>query len=267
MALALAPFRPPSASPTTRVQTTMSGQLEFLQSYRAVVDANLAAYPEDEAMARSVGGHYELFGALEHQLLRQLGLGDGAHVVDIGCGAGRLASRLVGYPGIRYSGTDIVPKLLEYTRRKCAARPDFRFHLTDRIEIPAEITNADFVTFFSVFTHLLHEESYVYLEEAARILNPGGKIVVSFLEYAVDHNWGVFMSNVDWVKQRSYLGHINIFMHRDDFLAWAPRLGLQVLQFHSGDDPFIVIDKAAATPDVRANRYAFGQSVCVLTKA
>lgn len=245
----------------------MSGQLRFLQSYQAVVDANLNAYPEDEAMARSVGGHYELFGLLELQLLRQLGLSDGAHVLDIGCGAGRLATRLVSSPGIQYSGTDVVPKLIQYAQKKCASREDFHFHLVDRIEIPKAIPAADFVTFFSVFTHILHEESYVYLEEAAQVLKPGGKIVVSFLEYAVQHNWGVFMSNVDWVKQQSYLGHINIFNHRDDFLCWAGALGLKVELFIAGDDRRIKVGEPDATPEIPEGLYAFGQSICVLTKS
>ena len=38
---------------------------------------------------------------------------------------------------------------------------------------------------FSVFTHLLHEESFIYLEDFKRVLKPGGSVVFSFLEVLV----------------------------------------------------------------------------------
>src|SRR5688500_358267 len=53
----------------------MSGQLKYVQSYAAMVEANFAAYPEAEAVAISVGGEFERIGALELALLRQQGLG------------------------------------------------------------------------------------------------------------------------------------------------------------------------------------------------
>ena len=43
--------------------------------------------------------------------------------------------------------------------------------------IPAPDGEADMVCFFSVLTHLLHEESYVYLQDARRVLKPTGKLV------------------------------------------------------------------------------------------
>ncbi|HYD64563.1 class I SAM-dependent methyltransferase [Azospirillum sp.] len=244
----------------------MSEQLQYLQSYKAVVDANLAAFPEDEAMSLAVGGEYELFGTLERQLLRQFGLADGHHVIDIGCGSGRLATKLAPFPGIRYSGTDIVPKMLEYTRRKCVSRPDFSFYRVEKIEVPEAVSAGDFVTFFSVFTHLLHEESYVYLEEAYRALNKGGKVVLSFLEFGIEHNWSVFMANVDWVRKRAYLGHINVFINRGDLAIWAEKIGFRVVDVISGDTPFIEIGDDQASEKVPGGRHAFGQSLCILEK-
>jgi SAM-dependent methyltransferase len=247
------------------MEKLMSDQLRYVQSYQAMVEANLQALPEDEAMALSVGGHYDRFGVLEFLLLRQLGLSDTATVVDVGCGAGRLAVRLAALPGVRYCGTDVVPQLINYARRRCA-RPDFGFALVDRIEIPAKAASADFITFFSVFTHLLHEEAFVYLEEAKRVLKPGGTVVFSFLDYGVSHNWGVFQSNIEWVRSRSYMGHINIFMHPADLNLWADKLGFTVAATIRGDEQAIAVNAAHALPDLPVGRHGMGQSVCVWRK-
>ncbi|MBL6453989.1 class I SAM-dependent methyltransferase [Belnapia sp. T6] len=243
----------------------MSTQLDYVQSYAEMVRAYLAAYPEDEAVARAVGGAFEHFGILEHSLLRQFGLKDDSRVVDVGCGAGRLTAQLTRYPGLRYLGLDVVPELLDYNRRK-AARPDFRLELCQDNRIPLGENGADFVTFFSVFTHLLHEESYFYLEQCRRVLAPGGRVIFSFFEFAVDQQWSVFEGNVDWVRKRSYLGHINVFIHADDLRLWARRLGFEVVAMERGDAPAVVVTSASAGGKVAPGQHALGQSFCVLEK-
>ena len=41
---------------------------------------------------------------------------------------------------------------------------------------------------FSVFTHIEHEDSYLYLEEALRIVRPGGRFVFSCVP--INTSWG-----------------------------------------------------------------------------
>jgi ubiquinone/menaquinone biosynthesis C-methylase UbiE len=246
----------------------LSTQLQYLQSYSAMVRGYLAAYPEDEAMAWAVGGSlesFERFGVLEHSLLRMFGLRDDARVVDVGCGAGRLARQLARCTDMRYFGIDVVPELLDYTRRK-VARPGFAFQLVAGNAIPVADGQADFVTFFSVITHLLHEESYAYLEQSRRVLAPGGRVVFSFLEFANPSHWAVFDGNVDWVRKRSYLGHINVFMHQADIRLWARRLGFEVVAIGAGDERTVRVTERTATEAVPPGEHPLGQSWCVLEK-
>lgn len=243
----------------------MTGQFRYLQSYDQMVASLLRAVPEEEAMARAVGGDYERIGTLEHAFLRNLGLRAGASVVDVGCGSGRLASQLARYEGLRYLGVDVVPALLDYARRR-VGRPDFRFEAVDRIALPAADASADFVVFFSVFTHLLHEESYVYLQEALRVLKPGGRAVFSFLEMDVPGAWEVFEANVAWVRNRTVAGHLNVFLHPAELRLWSRRLGFRLEAMQRGDQPGIVVDAASANGTVPAGTYALGQSLCVLRK-
>jgi ubiquinone/menaquinone biosynthesis C-methylase UbiE len=221
-------------------------------------------FDKDQAMQQAVGGEYAAMGKLEHHLLMQYGLSENDYVVDVGCGSGRLAKPLSGYLKGRYLGTDIVPDLIDYAI-KVVDRPDWRFELVDQFVIPERDEAADFVCFFSVFTHLLHEQSYVYLKEAKRVLKRGGKIVFSFLEFAIPSHWAVFDSTIRSTNRNHPL---NVFVSRDAIDAWSSHLGLQITAIHDGDKPFIrvpyplTLESGAVIKDLGT----LGQSVCVLIK-
>src|SRR5258708_878694 len=123
----------------------------------------------DEALSNAVGGEFIAVGKLEYYLMRFLGLAAGHLIVDVGCGSGRLACQLAPFPGIRYVGCDVVPRLLSYAEELCQ-RPDWQFVATNGTTIPCGDAEADFLCFFSVFTHLLHEDTFRYLRDAHRAL-------------------------------------------------------------------------------------------------
>jgi len=238
--------------------------LDTAQAYHDHVARLQREIAGDEALMRAVGGDFIPAGKLEYCLLRALGLDDGAFVIDVGCGSGRLACQLAARQGLRYLGTDVVASLLECAQR-LSRRPDWTFRLTDGAAIPSPDDTADWVCFFSVFTHLLHEDSYSYLAEARRVLKPGGRIVFSFLEFRIPYHWSVFE---DSVAQRKTRQHLNQFMDRDGIHAWAGHLGLEVEQIADGDKPHIPIpeeirfDHGAVMKDFGN----LGQSVAVLRK-
>ena len=87
---------------------------------------------------------------------------------DLGCGSGRLAHALGRRATIDYLGTDVVPELLAYARTRSPA--NYRFVLNTGLTAPAADGSLDMACAFSVFTHLLHEETYAYLAEVRRAL-------------------------------------------------------------------------------------------------
>src|SRR6266516_6523297 len=177
----------------------------------------------DEAVRLAVGGEFEAVGKLEYYLLRSLGLTTGHLVVDIGCGSGRLAQQLALDKGIRYIGTDVVPRLIE-SARTLARREDWEFSVVEDVRIPCTDSAADFVTFFSVLTHTTHVESFKYLQEAARCLKVGGRVVMSFLEFRIQCHWETFMISV----RLQPTGHLIQFVDRDALAAWATHSGFVV---------------------------------------
>lgn len=196
----------------------------FVEDYQRHIRTLLDAHPEDRAMSLAVGGNYVSVGQLLADLMAQCGLRDGMRLIDIGCGSGRLAVPLSRRLTIDYLGTDVVPELLAYARRQVPGH--FRFEQVDGLSIPAEDASADMVCAFSVFTHLLHEESYVYLQECHRVLEPGGRLVFSFLEFDEPDHWIVFGQSVDQSRanRRSVL---NTFIERRAIEVWAERLGFE----------------------------------------
>jgi SAM-dependent methyltransferase len=243
-------------------QATIAGH----PSYPEFVEAILKSHPRDEAMQMAVGGEFEALGLLEKALLIQIGLGPNDYLIDVGCGSGRLAKPLSDYLAGPYLGTDIVPELVDYARM-VVDRPDWRFEVTEDFRIPEEDCRADVVCFFSVFTHLLHEQSYLYLQEAKRVLKPNGKIIFSFLEFAIPAHWELFQSAIDGAQSLSQ--PLTMFLSRDAINAWAERLDLKVERIQDGDVPHIPLSAPVVFSDGkmfegRGKLGPRGQSVCVL---
>jgi ubiquinone/menaquinone biosynthesis C-methylase UbiE len=237
---------------------------DYLASYRQTLAHLVAQHGEDIAMDLIVGGQSEQIGQLEFSTLRTLGLQPQHHVIDVGCGSGRLAVKLAPFLQGKYWGTDILAELPAYAR-KVTRREDWEFHTTSGLSIPAPDGCADFVCFFSVFTHLLHEDIYKYLREAKRVLRPGGKIVFSYLDFAVPSHWTIFELTVADPNPDRVL---NMFVSRDALQAWARHLDLQVLALHDGHERWIELVQSFRYSDGReaAGTVEFGQSIGVLTK-
>ncbi len=211
-----------------------------------------------------VGGHFEAFGVVQREMLRHYGLEPRHALVDVGCGAGRLSVALRGYLEGPYLGTDVVPDLVREARI-ATARPDWRFETVAARTIPAPAASADLVCFFSVFTHLLHEHTYLYLAEAKRVLRPGGKIVFSFLDYASEPQWTHFERTVENARA-GRRGTLNVFIGRDAIAAWARHLDLAVEDVRDGADRFVPLPEPVVLDDgtVMRDYGCLGQSVCVL---
>ena len=219
-----------------------------------------------DAFEAAVGGDFELIGLLEREALIQFGLRRDSYLIDVGCGSGRLAVPLSTYMGPegRYLGIDVVPDLLGYARNH-VSRPDWRFEIAQGLTIPERSGRADMVSFYSVLTHLLHEHSYLYLQDAKRVLRPGGKIVFSFLEFRIPQHWRVFEHNLaDAQANRS---HLNQFISRDAIEAWAAHLELDVEAIvDATESRFPLPHPVVCGTRTVSGTCCLGQSLCVLAK-
>lgn len=234
------------------------------KAYVEYVKSLLANHPVDVALRAAVGGDFDQVGILQRELLIQHGLKKDDFVIDVGCGSGRLAKSLAEYLSGNYLGLDVVSELVEYARN-LVERPGWRFEVAEGLKIPEADGRADMVCFFSVLTHLMHEDSYVYLQEAKRVLKPQGKIVLSFLDFLLPSLWPVFETSISKRNDAAY--PLTMFMNRDMIGVWAAHLGLRVESFEDGDKPHIPLPHPVVFESgvVMQQQGFLGQSVCVLS--
>ena len=111
----------------------MSSLLRFWRRPAPAASGSGSLPPPDTSL-HPVGGVSAERGANQMRLLRHWGLQPSSHVLEIGCGVGRLAYELADYLDAagRYSGFDISPKAIGWLNEHYAPRlPNFRFDLVD----------------------------------------------------------------------------------------------------------------------------------------
>ncbi|MBZ9656090.1 class I SAM-dependent methyltransferase [Phyllobacterium lublinensis] len=226
-------------------------QFHFVEDYERHVNELVSQHPLDEAMSLAVGGGYELIGDIASQIVVYAGAKSGMDVFDFGCGSGRVAHALAKKVDLKsFLGTDIVQPLLDYAKTKT---PDhYRFVKHQALSVPAPDESFDITYAFSVFTHLLQAECYIYLQDIARVLKPRGTFVFSFLELSEGAHWGIFQNTVD-TQRALQAPHLNMFIERSQIKIWAKHAGFKVTEIIDG-------------PSKRWNGHALGQTVAILKK-
>jgi len=192
----------------------------FVTDYNRLVDHLLQTKPLDVAMSEAVGGNYDLIGRRQLEDLQSAGLKDGMRLIDFGCGSGRLSSQLGRTMSIDYTGIDVVQSLLDFAKNQ--SPPGYKFILNQGLAIPLSNDCADFVCAFSVFTHLLPVEIFIYMREIRRLLKPGGSLVCTFLEF--DTDWNLFMEDVS-VRLRGRPGHLNMHLEQSTINRFCDTIG------------------------------------------
>jgi len=110
------------------------------------------------------------FKAIRTIIRRELRVGEGLSTLDLGCGPGAFADL---FDGDDYVGADLNARYVEHARR---TRKGTFLHADAR---QLEVPDARFqqVLIFGLLHHLPDEDVRAVLEEACRVMAPGGRIL------------------------------------------------------------------------------------------
>lgn len=122
-------------------------------------------------------------GAIKSRVLEHAAIAPGDDVLDVGCGTGTLAvAAAQAAPGVSVTGLDADPSILERARAKAAdAGFDVRFDEGMSDALPYDDDSFDVVVSTLFFHHLADDVKRATASELARVLRPGGRLVVGDL--------------------------------------------------------------------------------------
>ena len=180
--------------------------------------STVAAYKQQSASydADAGGG---LFAVDEPVVAEYLGGREPGVALDAACGTGRFAEFLA-RQGHKVIGVDSSPDMLAHARRRV---PDGEFHLAALDHLPPPDDSADVIVCALALVHVPRLEPV--LAEFARVLRPGGDLVISDIHHELVTRGSV-------IKARGPAGEPRIaatYRHRlGDYLRPALSLGFQV---------------------------------------
>jgi len=129
-------------------------------------------------LSKSITANQKLF---EQKMVQDLGIVQGAKVLDIGCGRGRIASYVATLTNAHVTGINIDEEQLESARRFIVGHglsEKCQFHMADLNDIPFPFPNASFDAIYGVGSFTYAKDLPKIFREIERLLKPGGKFAV-----------------------------------------------------------------------------------------
>lgn len=212
----------------------------------------------NEEVARLTGAY------TARQVGHALALDADDRVLELGCGVGRIGRELA--PKVAYwEGADISARMLDVARERLTGLANTGLTELKRSSLDA-LASASFTKAYcvAVFIHMDKEDFFLYLEEVARVLEPGGLFFLDTWNLAHDVGWRRFALEVGQHRnadpgQRKDVAR-NQFSTPEEVRLFLDRSGFELLTMFS-DSPWVqaVAMKRGGNRDVAAERARLGR--------
>lgn len=184
---------------------------------------------EDEAIFETSGAGTSEF------LVKNVGINATDIVLEIGCGVGRVGKHLAGRCR-RWIGADVSPNMLTFAAERLQGFPNVEFvELSGNDLRPIGDSSIDVVYCTVVFMHLEGWDRYGYVEEAFRVLHPGGKLYIDNVNLCSDSGWSIFETHRKFPPSERP-DHITVCSTPQELLEYLKRAGFEQIQSQPGDE-------------------------------
>ena len=182
---------------------------------------------EDEAIIETSGVGTSQF------LFDHVGINSTDIVLEIGCGIGRVGKCLAGRCR-RWIGADVSPHMLAFAAERLRNFSNVEFvELSGNDLRPIADKSIDVVYSTVVFMHLESWDRYSYVEEAFRVLRPGGKLYVDNVNLCSDGGWAIFETHRRFpIAERP--DHITVCSTPQELQEYLKRAGFESIETETG---------------------------------
>lgn len=163
------------------------------------------------------------------RLQRMLHITPDDDVLEIGCGVGRVGKALA--PRCRtWIGCDVSPRMLRHAARRLEGLTNVRLVELSGYDLrPIRDESVDVVYCTVVFMHLAEWDRYGYIEEARRVLRPGGRLYVDNISLTTDYGWNFFEASRRYepanrppqIGSTSTPQEFEAYLQRAGFTTWS----------------------------------------------
>lgn len=153
-------------------------------------------------------------------------------VLEIGCGAGRIGA-VVAPRCRRWTGADISARMLTLAAERLNTLNNMRLVQLHNVALDEFLDNSfDVVYATSVLGHLDEMDRWQYVEEAARVLRPGGRLLLDNVDIESDAGWAMFMRDSRLYQNLERPPYMPRFSTASELMNYARRAGLERVLTH-----------------------------------
>jgi len=157
------------------------------------------------------------------QLQATVGIHSDDTVLEIGCGIGRVGQEVAPLCQ-RWIGADVSPKMIGFARERLRENSNVEFVEMsgyDLSPVPSQSVSVAYCTV--VFMHLTTWDRFAYVQEAYRVLRPGGRLFVDNIDLCTEHGRLEFQvaASIPRHRRPAHIGELSTPQELETYLKWA----------------------------------------------